>query len=307
MQHYFGKTGMASSASQIGSLHERQSGSHVDCPDSPLAVTETRSTQSLLFHHPPSRLFLPAILTEPRSPSLDAELSRHLWQTPRPSLYGDGHYEPPLRAKYGIFDGSGISPNPDGSPSTPSSSFYSPSRAEPALYPTPKREESELLVPLSRHSRVLVGILGQPYSCLSGDQSRSSAFQTCSMLSETIAGAPIASSSGLSTTFIARPTNSSTGSFTTSPTLDTSAGAGAFSQYAAGSFPDDGTAPDSGNDQSMDETEASVENGNIGPSRSKKQRTTKVRERIRIALAPDQPPTTQGKQRERVYVACQQW
>ena len=31
------------------------------------------------------------------------------------------------------------------------------------------------------------------------------------------------------------------------------------------------------------------------------------RERVRIALAPDQPPTTQGKQRERVYVACVQW
>lgn len=39
----------------------------------------------------------------------------------------------------------------------------------------------------------------------------------------------------------------------------------------------------------------------------KKARTGRGRERIRIALAPDQPPTTQGKQRERVYVACNQW
>ncbi len=31
------------------------------------------------------------------------------------------------------------------------------------------------------------------------------------------------------------------------------------------------------------------------------------REKPRIALAPDQPPTTQGKPRARVYVACIQW
>lgn len=31
------------------------------------------------------------------------------------------------------------------------------------------------------------------------------------------------------------------------------------------------------------------------------------REKPRIALAPDQPPTTQGKPRARVYVACVQW
>jgi hypothetical protein len=31
------------------------------------------------------------------------------------------------------------------------------------------------------------------------------------------------------------------------------------------------------------------------------------REKPRIDLAPDQPPTTQGKPRERVYVACLQW
>jgi len=31
------------------------------------------------------------------------------------------------------------------------------------------------------------------------------------------------------------------------------------------------------------------------------------REKPRIALAPDQPPTTQGKPRARVYVACLQW
>lgn len=37
--------------------------------------------------------------------------------------------------------------------------------------------------------------------------------------------------------------------------------------------------------------------------RSKKSR----REKPRIALAPDQPPTTQGKPRARVYVACLQW
>ena len=31
------------------------------------------------------------------------------------------------------------------------------------------------------------------------------------------------------------------------------------------------------------------------------------REKPRIELAPDQPPTTQGKPRARVYVACVQW
>lgn len=31
------------------------------------------------------------------------------------------------------------------------------------------------------------------------------------------------------------------------------------------------------------------------------------REKPKIALAPDQPPTTQGKPRARVYVACLQW
>lgn len=33
----------------------------------------------------------------------------------------------------------------------------------------------------------------------------------------------------------------------------------------------------------------------------------KRREKPRIELAPDQPPTTQGKPRARVYVACLQW
>lgn len=44
-----------------------------------------------------------------------------------------------------------------------------------------------------------------------------------------------------------------------------------------------------------------------GISRPTKAKTGKPRERVRIELAPDQPPTTQGKQRERVYVACLQW
>lgn len=39
------------------------------------------------------------------------------------------------------------------------------------------------------------------------------------------------------------------------------------------------------------------------PPRPKKAR----REKPRIELAPDQPPTTQGKPRARVYVACLQW
>lgn len=39
------------------------------------------------------------------------------------------------------------------------------------------------------------------------------------------------------------------------------------------------------------------------PARSRKTR----REKPRLALAPDQPPTTQGKQRARVFVACVQW
>lgn len=39
------------------------------------------------------------------------------------------------------------------------------------------------------------------------------------------------------------------------------------------------------------------------PSRPRKPR----REKPRIDLAPDQPPTTQGKPRARVYVACLQW
>lgn len=40
----------------------------------------------------------------------------------------------------------------------------------------------------------------------------------------------------------------------------------------------------------------------IYPLKSKKRR-----EKPRIELAPDQPPTTQGKPRARVYVACVQW
>jgi hypothetical protein len=39
------------------------------------------------------------------------------------------------------------------------------------------------------------------------------------------------------------------------------------------------------------------------PPRARKAR----REKPRIQLAPDQPPTTQGKARSRVYVACVQW
>jgi hypothetical protein len=42
---------------------------------------------------------------------------------------------------------------------------------------------------------------------------------------------------------------------------------------------------------------------NDHPSRPRKPR----REKPRIQLAPDQPPTTQGKPRSRVYVACVQW
>jgi len=41
-----------------------------------------------------------------------------------------------------------------------------------------------------------------------------------------------------------------------------------------------------------------------GPSRAA--RKTR-REKPRLALAPDQPMTTQGKPRARVYVACAQW
>ncbi|KAI5121039.1 hypothetical protein M0805_008615 [Coniferiporia weirii] len=48
------------------------------------------------------------------------------------------------------------------------------------------------------------------------------------------------------------------------------------------------------------------EDGVAGPVRTKRQRAARGRERMRIELAPDQPPTTQGKQRERVYVACHQ-
>jgi hypothetical protein len=40
----------------------------------------------------------------------------------------------------------------------------------------------------------------------------------------------------------------------------------------------------------------------LRPLKSKKRR-----EKPRIELSPDQPPTTQGKQRARVYVACLQW
>jgi hypothetical protein len=43
-------------------------------------------------------------------------------------------------------------------------------------------------------------------------------------------------------------------------------------------------------------------NSDLWPPRPKKRR-----EKPRIELAPDQPPTTQGKQRARVYVACVQW
>lgn len=43
--------------------------------------------------------------------------------------------------------------------------------------------------------------------------------------------------------------------------------------------------------------------GSPDPQRPRKAR----REKPRIELAPDQPPTTQGKPRARVYVACLQW
>ena len=42
-------------------------------------------------------------------------------------------------------------------------------------------------------------------------------------------------------------------------------------------------------------------------ARSLTQPTRKRRTKEKIALAPDQPPTTQGKPRSRVYVACLQW
>lgn len=44
--------------------------------------------------------------------------------------------------------------------------------------------------------------------------------------------------------------------------------------------------------------------GVTGPVRTKKRAG---RDRVKIDLAPDQPATTQGKPRERVYVACVQW
>lgn len=47
-----------------------------------------------------------------------------------------------------------------------------------------------------------------------------------------------------------------------------------------------------------------VNSGNSDPWPPKPK---KRREKPRIELAPDQPPTTQGKQRARVYVACVQW
>src|SRR6185369_5734755 len=46
------------------------------------------------------------------------------------------------------------------------------------------------------------------------------------------------------------------------------------------------------------------QDGDAGPVRTKKRAG---RERMKIELAPDQPATTQGKPRERVYVACLQW
>lgn len=42
------------------------------------------------------------------------------------------------------------------------------------------------------------------------------------------------------------------------------------------------------------------------PASSTRQRKSR-REKPHIELAPDQPPTTQGKPRARVYVACVQW
>lgn len=42
-------------------------------------------------------------------------------------------------------------------------------------------------------------------------------------------------------------------------------------------------------------------------SADRKRRLGKAKERVRIELAPDQPPTTQGKERERVFVACLHW
>jgi hypothetical protein len=44
-----------------------------------------------------------------------------------------------------------------------------------------------------------------------------------------------------------------------------------------------------------------------GPSVEPQRRGRPRREKPHIELAPDQPPTTQGKARSRVYVACVQW
>ncbi|OCB87151.1 hypothetical protein A7U60_g5665 [Sanghuangporus baumii] len=298
---------MATSASQIGSLNPRQPGSHVCSPALPSVVTETQqSTQSLLFHRPPSRLFLPPIYPGSRPPPFDAGISRHHWQFPCQNLYKHAEYELPARTDYGIFDGLEISRNSEGSPGSPSGSYFTRSRGGTAFYPICKREESDLFIPLSSHSRALPGILGQPSTCLSEEQLRFSTLQSYHMLSEAITEAPIALSSGSSSSFIARSTNSVTGNFTNLSVLDTSADTSDFSQYVTSSVPEDGTAPEFGASRGIDGSRENVENGSIGPLRSKKQRITKGRERVRIALAPDQPPTTQGKQRERVYVACQQ-
>jgi hypothetical protein len=50
-------------------------------------------------------------------------------------------------------------------------------------------------------------------------------------------------------------------------------------------------------------SDSAKESQNDYPPRARKIR----REKPRIELAPDQPPTTQGKPRSRVYVACVQW
>jgi hypothetical protein len=66
-----------------------------------------------------------------------------------------------------------------------------------------------------------------------------------------------------------------------------------------------GTSPSSSSKTHADSPPLESGSPSQAQPRTKKQRVG--RERVRIELAPDQPPTTQGKPRERVYVACAQW
>lgn len=90
-----------------------------------------------------------------------------------------------------------------------------------------------------------------------------------------------------------------------SSTVDASRLLTSASEYTA--EPSSAKTASSSGDSPTTETEHGPKGGQTaGPQPLNRSRKTR-REKPHIELAPDQPPTTQGRPRARVYVACLQW